>query len=133
LVGVNEDEILTVEYSELCQQVFDLDPKVRFAGVANSKGVLIAGGQRDSVESLLVDDDLKMSIHYALQKRDLYTNLAYKIGYERSSITEYDVVTLISIPINSNELFLISTEPRADYLKIIDYVNSVINSKQDSD
>ena len=39
----------------------------------------------------------------------LYTNLAYKIGHERSSITEYEKVTLISIPINSQELFLTST------------------------
>jgi hypothetical protein len=122
---------LAIKYDELCQQVFDLDPKVRFAAVANSKGVLVAGGQRDQVEAVLVNDDLKMSIHYALQKRDLYTNLAYKIGNEKSSITEYDVVTMISIPLSSNELFLISTEPRTDYLKIIDYVQSVVDSQKD--
>jgi hypothetical protein len=74
-----------------------------------------------------------MSIHYALQKRELYTNLAYKIGYERSSITEYEIVTMMSIPINSNELFLVSTEPRADYLKIIDYVHSKLDSSKDAE
>ena len=74
-----------------------------------------------------------MSIHYALQKRDLYTNLAYKIGNETAAITEYEKVTMISIPINSNELFLVSTEPRADYLAIIDYVRSELNSQKESD
>jgi hypothetical protein len=59
--------------------------------------------------------------------------LAYKIGDETSSITEYTVVTMISIPINSQELFLISTEPRADYLKIIDYVHSALDSQKDSE
>ncbi len=122
---------MTVNYDELSKQVLDLDPQVRFAGVANSKGEMIAGGQKDNVEKILVGDDVKMSIHYALQKRDLYTNLAYKIGRERSSITEYEVVTMISIPINSNELFLISTEPRADYLKIIDHVHSALDSQKD--
>ena len=73
-----------------------------------------------------------MSIHYALQKRDLYTNLAYRIGHERSAITEYDKVSLISIPINSSDLFMISTEPRADYLKIIDYVHSTLESLKDT-
>ena len=113
--------------------MFDLDPQVRFAGVANSKGVLVAGGQRDKVDAMLVGDDLKMSIHYALQKRDLYTSLAYKIGRERSSITEYDVVTLISIPLNSNDLFLISTEPRAEYLRLVDFVRSAIDSQKNSE
>jgi hypothetical protein len=124
---------LTIDYNELSKKIIDLDPQVRFAGVANNKGVIVAGGQKDNVEQLLSEDDVKMAIHYSLQKRELFTNLAYKIGNEKSSITEYDVVTMISIPINSQELFLISTEPRADYLKIIDYVHSVLDSQKDSE
>ncbi len=118
---------MAINYDELTKKILDFDSQVRFAGVANSKGELVAGGQKDDVEKLLVGDEVKMSIHYALQKRDLYTNLAYKIGNETSSITEYEKVTMISIPINSNELFLISTEPRADYLKIIDTVRSELD------
>ena len=120
---------MTVDYNELSKKVLDLDNKVRFAGVANSKGEMVAGGQKDDVEKILDGENVKMSIHYALQKRDLYTNLAYKIGAEKSSITEYERVTMISIPINSNELFLISTEPRADYLKIIDFVHSSLKTQ----
>ena len=123
---------MTIDYNELSKKIIDLDPQVRFAGVANNKGVIIAGGQKDNVEQLLSEDDVKMAIHYSLQKRELFTNLAYKIGNETSSITEYDVVTMISIPINSQELFLISTEPRADYLKIIDYVHAALDSQKDS-
>ncbi len=123
---------MTIDYNELSKKILDLDSQVRFAGVANNKGVIIAGGQKDNVEQLLSEDDVKMAIHYSLQKRELFTNLAYKIGNETSSITEYAIVTMISIPINSQELFLISTEPRADYLKIIDYVHSALDSQKDS-
>ena len=124
---------MTVDYDKMSKQILDLDPKVRFAGVANSKGEMIAGGHKENVEKILVGDEVSMSIHYALQKRDLYTNLAYKLGRERSSITEYAIVTMISIPINSNELFMISVEPRADYLKIIDYVYSLLDSQKDTE
>ncbi|AJM92881.1 hypothetical protein NPIRD3C_1669 [Nitrosopumilus piranensis] len=124
---------LAINYDVLSKEILDLDPQVRFAGVANNKGELIAGGQKDEVEKLLVGDEVKMSIHYALQKRDLYTNLAYKIGHEKSSITEYEKVTMITIPINSNELFLISTEPRADYLKIIDTASTKLDSLKESE
>ena len=122
---------MVVNYDELSKQVLDLDPQVRFAGVANSKGVMIAGGHKDNVEKILVGDEANMSIHYALQKRDLFANLAYKLGRERSSVTEYDVVTMISIPINSNELFMVSVEPKTEYLKIIDYIHSALDSKKD--
>ena len=123
---------MTIDYDEMSKQILDLDPKVRFAGVANSKGEMIAGGHKENIEKILVGDEVSMSIHYALQKRDLYTNLAYKLGHERSSITEYAIVTMINIPINSNELFLISVEPRADYMKIIDYVYSLLDSQKDT-
>jgi len=115
----------------MSKQILDLDPKVRFAGVVNSKGEMIAGGHKENVEKILVGDEVSMSIHYALQKRDLYTNLAYKLGNERSSVTEYAIVTMINIPINSNDLFLISVEPRADYMKIIDYVYSLLDSQKE--
>jgi len=119
---------MTINYDELSKKVLDIDPKVRFAGVANSKGEMVAGGQKENIEKILDGENLKMLIHYALKKRDLYTNLEYKIGKEQSSITEYEKVTLISIQINSNDLFMISTEPRADYLKIIDFIHSSLNS-----
>lgn len=124
---------MTINYDELSRQIKDLEPQIRFAAVVNSKGELIAGGQKDSVEKILAKDEINMSIHYAIQKRDLYTNLAYKIGRERYSITEYEKVTMISIPINSQELFLISTEPRVDYFTIIDHVHSILDSKKNLD
>ena len=123
---------MTIDYDEMSKQILDLDPEVRFAGVVNSKGEMVTGGHKENVEKILVGDEVKMSIHYALQKRDLYTNLAYKIGHERSSITEYAIVTLINIPINSNDLLLVSMEPRADYMKIIDYVYSLLDSQKDT-
>ena len=122
---------MVTNYDDLSKKILDLDSHVRFAGVANNKGELVAGGQKDDVEKLLVGDEVKMSIHYALQKRELYTNLAYKIGDETSSITEYEKVTMITIPISSSELFLVSTEPRADYLKIIDTVRSELGLSGD--
>jgi hypothetical protein len=120
---------LTINYDDLSKQVLHLQPQVRFAGVANIKGELVAGGQKDNIEKILADNEISMSIHYAFQKRELYTNLAYKIGNERSSITEFKKVTMITIPINSQELFLLSTEPRADYIRIIDYVHSILDSQ----
>ena len=119
---------IMTEYDKLCKEILSLSPQIRFAGVVNSKGEMIAGGHNGDVTPLLSEEDAKMSIHYALQKRELYTNLAYKIGPEKSSITEYGKVTMISIPINPNDLLLISTEPRDDYFKIIDFVYSQLES-----
>ncbi|WP_297591860.1 hypothetical protein [Nitrosopumilus sp.] len=118
-----------IDYSELSKQVLNLYPQVKFAGIVNTKGELVAGGPKNNVEQILTKDESKMSMHYAIQKRELYTNLAYKIGKERSAITEFEKAALVSIPLNSNELFLIRTEIGVDYQKIVNFVYSKIDSK----
>lgn len=122
---------MTVNYDELSKQVLKLDDKIRFAAVANSKGELVAGGYNENIEKIFGEDEAKMSMHYALQKRDLNTNLAYKIGLEKASITDFEKVSMISIPINSNELFLIRTEPNVDHCKILNFVQSALDSKSE--
>jgi len=118
-----------VNYEQLCKNTFELDPQIRFTGVLNHMGELIVGGIRDDITSLLSPDEVKMSFHYTLQNWENLQNLAYKIGNERFSIMEYDKVTLISIPFNEKELFLLRVESSADYFKIIDKVKVLLQNQ----
>lgn len=117
-----------MSYDELCKSVLNSDPNIRFCGVANNKSELIAGGNRDDSQSLLSPDEVTMSIHYTLERWEKTSNLSHKIGDEKSSIIEYDKVTLITIPFNKKELLLISTEPNADYIKIIDKTKELLKN-----
>ena len=121
---------MTVNYDELTKQVLNIYPEIKFAGIVNVKGEIVAGGHKENVEQILEGDEVKMSIHYAIQKRDLYTNLAYKIGHEKSAITEFEKVILISIPMNSNELFLVRTDIGVNYSKIIEFIYSKIDPQK---
>ncbi|WP_237089240.1 DUF6659 family protein [Nitrosopumilus adriaticus] len=121
---------MAANYNDLTKQVLNLQPQVKFAAVVNVKGEIVAGGHKENVEQLLVGDNSKMSIHYALQKRDIYTNLTYRIGKERSAITEFEKVAIISIPINSNELFLVRTDKGVDYFKIVEFVYSKLDPQK---
>jgi len=121
---------MTVNYNELTKQVLNIYPEVKFAGIVNVKGEIVAGGHKENVTQILKGDEVKMSIHYAIQKRDLYTNLAYKIGHEKSAITEFEKVIMISIPMNSNELFLVRTDKGINYLKIVEFIYSKIDPQK---
>ena len=121
---------MTVNYNELTKEVLNIYPEIKFAGIVNVKGEIVAGGHKENVEQILEGDEVKMSIHYAIQKRDLYTNLAYKIGHEKSAITEFEKVILISIPMNSNELFLVRTDIGVNYSKIIEFIYSKIDPQK---
>ena len=108
-----------MSYEELCAKILKIDSAIRFAGVANNKSELVTKVSREGVENYLNPDEVKMSIHYTLERWEKTSNLSHKIGTEQSSVIEYEKVTLITIPFNKKELFLISTDPGANYSEII--------------
>jgi hypothetical protein len=50
-----------MDYTKLCKDIFNLDLKVRFAGVCDDTGEIKYGGQRQGVKNLLSPEETKKS------------------------------------------------------------------------
>ena len=111
---------------ELCQKILKIEPHVRYCGILNSRGDLVFENNRDNSTPLLTPDEVKMSIHYTFQRWSSSQNLAHRIGKEKTNITEFDKVTLISLLLNDGSLLLLSSEPGANYMEIISKVKQII-------
>lgn len=114
-----------MDHKELCEKVIELVPQVRFSGILNSRGDLAFESNRDDSAKLLSDEEVKMSIHYTFQRWNSIQNLAHKIGKEKTNITEFEKVTIISILLNDRNLLLLSSEPGANYMEIISKVKQI--------
>ena len=115
-----------MNHKELCDKVLEIEPQVRFSGVLNSRGDLTVESNRNDSDKLLSPDEVKMSVHYTFQRWTSIQNLAHKIGNEKTNITEFDKVTLISLLLNDGNLLLLSSEPWANYMEIISKVKQII-------
>ena len=73
----------------------------------------------------LDDDEIKISINYSLERWRKAQNLSFRLGHEKLTLTEYEHVTLISIPYDG-KLLLISTQPTIHYHEMIQAIISVI-------
>ena len=121
-----------MDYDELCKSILKLDSKIRFTGVVNTKGILINESNQEGIEQYLSPNELKMSIHYSMLEWEKSQNLSHKIGFEKTSVIEYDKVTLISIPLNNQDLFVASMEPNQDYYNMILKMKPIIqNTRRD--
>lgn len=123
---LNQRKIM--DYEKLCQDVLELESKIRFAGVANTKGTLVSHKYQKGVDEYLSESELGMSLHYSIQVWEKSKNLHHKIGNQTAFTGEYDKVTLISIPINNSELFVASTEPGEDYFHLIEKIKPLLTS-----
>ena len=92
----------------LCDNVFSLSPSIRFSGVINKMGGLIAGGMRHGLESLEnKDDSLKLFVQFALRSR-LRTDYDYVFGRSIYNFTEREKIKLASFPLDDNLILRVS-------------------------
>lgn len=113
-----------MNYNVLCNKILNLDSKIRFVGVFNSKGELAAEKNRD-VPSLLSADEEKMLVHYTFDRWRHLQNLEYKLGKVRTSVAKHEKTTLISLYLDS-DLLLLSVEPDYNYPEIIKKIRTML-------
>tara|TARA_B110000091_G_scaffold133692_1_gene143172 strand:- start:223 stop:612 length:390 start_codon:yes stop_codon:yes gene_type:complete len=124
-VGMAEEIVAEPNYEKLCSNILDCNEHVRFAGFVNDKSQILFSSQKDNLDSLLNDSEIGMSIQYTLDRWRKAQNFTFRLGKEKLTLTEYDNVTLFTIPFKG-KLLLVSTEPRIDYDPIIQKVNSIL-------
>ncbi|MBM3904337.1 MAG: hypothetical protein FJ357_04310 [Thaumarchaeota archaeon] len=113
---------------ELCQNVLKINEDVRFAGILDKNGQLVSGRYKDGLASHLQSNESKMSFHYASKALESRKNLSHRVGKEKFAIVEFEKVKLISVPVDGNNLLLVSVEPKTSHDQILDSVFTLLNS-----
>ena len=124
-MGMAEEIVQQPNYEQLCSDILNSDNNIRFTGFVDDKSKILHSVQRKDLDSLLTENEIGMSIHYTLERWRKAQNFTFRLGKERLTLTEYDNVTLFTIPFKG-KLLLVSTEPRIHYDPIIQKVNSVL-------
>jgi hypothetical protein len=115
-------------YEQLCKDILNLDPKIRYAGVCDDTGEIKYGGQREGVKNLLSPEETKRSNVQALARWGLRNALAPKVGKGKYSMTEYEKLKRITVPLEGDHLLLVTTEVDADHSKVIDRILKLLKS-----
>jgi len=105
------------EFDAACQRMLE-DPNIRFVGVINPLGHLIAGGFKKGVKPLLNDQNLRMvfmQMQLDFNMRQEFDEILGPIDYIASRRKNQ---LIINVPIGGN-LALITAEPDSDDRKII--------------
>lgn len=115
------------DYSAICKSIFLLDAKIRFTGVINERGKLIAGGMKENVIPLESEKDDEMIYMELALRVKMRKEFDKQLGRVNFALASREHVLAISFLINSDILYVVS-EPDADYgvlpKKILEIINS---------
>lgn len=96
--------------SEFCKQVLDLDPGIRFAGIAEKDGRLSASRYRKGVVPMLDRSRLELSAVQSSIRFNTRENFEHELGKALYTITTYEKVKRATIPLydGKKRLLLVS-------------------------
>ena len=99
-------------FDQKCKKLLQ-EKEIRFAGLINSMGRLVAGGFKEGIKPLEDDAEMqKMYMELALRV-SMRREFDYSLGPVKYSASKREKAVMMSFPIN-NSVLLISTEPDSD-------------------
>lgn len=102
------------DYTKICDQVLQLDGKIRFAGVINERGRLVAGGMKENVEPLENQKDDEMIFMELALRVKMRKEFDKQLGPVNFAMASRQRALAMSFLVNEDILYVVS-EPDADY------------------
>ncbi|HEX6562477.1 MAG TPA: hypothetical protein VF016_10680 [Nitrososphaera sp.] len=105
----------------MCNKVLEADQYVRFAGVADRLGRLVASQYRRNVKPLLTKEESELSITQSILRMGTRSTLEDKLGQTVYAFALYERVKRATIPIRDPEshYLMVSFDIEADHEGII--------------
>ena len=123
--------LVGMDYEKLCDFAKQADSKVRFAGVINSRGRLIAGGMVPSKERLgdrKRDEMLYMELALRVKMRSEFDD---DLGKVKFSMSFREKLIVMSFPMK-NDILMVSMERKTMFekiaFKILKHIEKLSNS-----
>ena len=115
------------DLNKLCNSIFNADDKIRFVGVINEMGQLIAGSMKKGLTSLERDDGaLRLYLGYAINNA-LRRDFDHEFGKVFYTFSEREKIKLLSIPID-DDLLIISMERSSKHVILIDKILDIVRN-----
>ena len=114
------------DFDKLCDRIFALDKTVRFAGVIDKMGNLVAGGMRKGVEPLEPKEDRrKLYLEFALRNA-MRQDFDPEYGRVIYTLSEREKIKITSFPMEEY-LVLVSIDKKAAHDKIIHRILKMVS------
>ncbi len=114
-------------YEELCKKIFAMHEKIRFVGILDDNGKLVAGGMREGLEPLEDEIHEKRWFHQTAIRREMTTMFENIYGKVRYVFANRDKVKQLTFYIDDKILF-ISIQPEVSAHETIELAEAILNS-----
>jgi hypothetical protein len=109
----------------LCQKVFALHDDIRYAGILDDAGLLIAGGMRVGIDSIVDQTNEELYLAQTALRKSMRAKFDSSMGRARFAYIERENISILTFYINKNML-LVTLEPHVDSHTAMDIADDIL-------
>jgi hypothetical protein len=114
-----------VDYEKLCEAVFALHDDIRYAGVIDDTGLLIAGGMRKGIDSVVDQTNEELYLAQTALRKSMRQRFDESMGGARFAYVEREKISIITYYMNK-KILLVTLEPNVDSHTAIDIAEDTL-------
>jgi len=111
-----------MDYKKFCEEILDINPKVRFAGVYDTVSGEIYYKMQKGVKKIFSDDQTRDSIIHGYARWKTRLHSVDLIGKPIYTLTKYEKINRVTMPCGAKALLMISTDSDFELTEIMDIV-----------
>ena len=115
-----------MDYVKLCEAVFALHDDLRYAGVIDDAGGVVAGGMRKGIDSLVDQDNEDLYLTQTALRKSMREKFDKTLGKARFAYVEREKISILTFYMAENTL-LLTLEPNISSHIAIDIAEDVMD------
>lgn len=123
---ITKDLVKEERWEELCNKIFSINSKIRFVGILDDNGKLLAGGMKEGVKQLEDEISQKRLFHQIAIKKEMTTMFDKIYGKVKYIFANREKVQLLTF-YTYDKILLVSLEVDLDPHVTIDIAESILN------
>jgi len=114
-----------LDYNTICEKI-KIDKKIRFAGVINIRGRLVAGGMKEGIEPLESTKDNEMIFMELALRVKMRKEFDKQLGPVNFAMALREKGLAMSFPIKYDDILYVFAEPDSNYAEIPSKIIKII-------
>ena len=114
------------DFGRVYKDIMSLDRNIRMVTICGLNGIIMYSQHRGGVKNLLSSEENNKSLGLAINSWKIRSELADKIGKGKYTLTEYEKIKRITMPLGDKYLLYVTTEVEADHSKLIRGLTKII-------
>jgi hypothetical protein len=115
-----------MDYSKLCESIFNLNSDIRYVAVIDDTGLPVVGGMRGGLDSIMDENNEELYLTHTALRKSMRERFDTNMGGSRFAYVEREKISILTFYLDKY-ILLVTMEPNINSHTSIDIAEDILD------